>query len=118
MGLNVLSESSSDPQMNLTQIMDGVTTMEHSMGLAPFHADVVQFWRGTEAAMTPTLVVVYNGPMGEGWFHQAGKLWEDPKLANFIDPMSLMRVRRTTHLWPGRTSQSTSCSRRAPSIVR
>ena len=100
MGLNVLSESASDPQMNLTQIMDGVTTMEHSMGLAPFHDDVVQFWRGTEAGMTPTLVVVYNGPMGEGWFHQAGKLWEDPKLANFIDPMSLMRVRRTTHLWP------------------
>lgn len=100
MGLNVLSESASDPQMNLTQLMDGVTTIEHSMGLAPFHDDVVRFWRGTEAGMTPTLLVVYNGPMGEGWFHQAGKLWEDPKLANFIDPMSLMRIRRTTHLWP------------------
>ena len=100
MGLNVLSESSSDPQMNLTQLLDGVTTIEHSMGLAPFHDDIVQFWRGTTAGMTPTLVVVYNGPMGEGWFHQANKLWEDPKLANFIDPMSLMRVRRTTHLWP------------------
>ena len=100
MGLNVLSESSSDPQMNLTQLMDGVTTIEHSMGLAPFHDDVVQFWRGTAAGMTPTLLVVYNGPMGEGWFHQASKLWEDPKLANFIDPMSLMRIRRTTHLWP------------------
>ena len=100
MGLNVLSESASDPQMNLTQLLDGVTTIEHSMGLAPFHDDIVQFWRGTTAGMTPTLVVVYNGPMGEGWFHQAGKLWEDSKLANFIDPMSLMRVRRTTHLWP------------------
>ncbi len=100
MGLNVLSESSSDPQMNLTQILDGVTTIEHSMGLAPFHDDVVQFWRGTTAGMTPTLLVVYNGPMGEGWFHQASKLWEDPKLTRFIDPMSLMRIRRTTHLWP------------------
>ena len=100
MGLNVLSESASDPQMNLTQLLDGVSTIEHSMGLAPFHDDVVRFWRGTEAGMTPTLLVVYNGPMGEGWFHQASKLWEDPKLANFIDPMSLMRIRRTTHLWP------------------
>lgn len=99
LGLNVLSESSSDPQMNLTQIMDGVTTIEHSMGLAPFYGDIVRFWRGTTAGMTPTLLVVYNGPMGEGWFHQASKLWEDAKLANFIDPMSLMRVRRTTHLW-------------------
>ena len=100
LGLNVLSESSADPQMNLTQIMDGVTGIEHSMGLAPFYNDVVRFWRGTEAGMTPTLLVVYNGPYGEGWFHQANKLWEDPKLTNFIDPMSLMRVRRNTHLWP------------------
>ncbi len=100
LGLNVLSESAADPQMNLTQIMDGVTGIEHTMGLAPFHDDVVRFWAGTEAGMTPTLSVVYNGPMGEGWFHQAGELWEDPKLTNFIDPMSLMRVRRNTHLWP------------------
>lgn len=100
LGLNVLSESAADPQMNLTQIMDGVTGLEHTMGLAPFHDDVVRFWAGTEAGMTPTLSVVYNGPMGEGWFHQAGELWEDPKLTNFIDPMSLMRVRRNTHLWP------------------
>ena len=100
LGLNVLSESAADPQMNLTQIMDGVTVIEHSMGLAPFHDDVVRFWAGTDAGMTPTLSVVYNGPMGEGWFHQAGELWEDPKLTNFIDPMSLMRVRRNTHLWP------------------
>ena len=99
LGLNVVSESSADPQMNFTQIMDGVTGIEHSMGLAPFHDDVVEFWRGTEAGMTPTLLVVYNGPYGEGWFHQASKLWEDPKLTNFIDPMSLMRVRRNTHLW-------------------
>ncbi len=100
LGLNVLSESSSNPHMNLTQLMDGVTGIEHSMGLAPFYDDVVRFWRGTDAGMTPTLTVVYNGPMGEGWFHQADKLWEDPKLTRFIDPMSLMRVRNTTHLWP------------------
>ena len=100
LGLNVLSESSANPQMNLTQIMDGVTGIEHSMGLAPFHDDVVRFWQGTDAGMTPTLLVVYNGPMGEGWFHQANKLWEDPKLTRFIDPMSLMRIRNTTHLWP------------------
>ena len=100
LGLNVLSESSADPQMNLTQILDGVTGIEHSMGLAPFQDDIVRFWTGTDAGMTPTLLVVYNGPFGEGWFHQADKLWEDPKLTNFIDPMSLMRVRRNTHLWP------------------
>ncbi|NNM32290.1 MAG: amidohydrolase family protein, partial [Gemmatimonadetes bacterium] len=60
----------------------------------------VDFWRGTGASMTPTLLVVYNGAMGEGWFHQSDKLWEDPKLTRFVDPMSLQRIRLTTHLWP------------------
>jgi imidazolonepropionase-like amidohydrolase len=100
LGLNVVSESASDPQMNLTQLLDGVTGIEHSMGLAPFHDDIVRFWGGTAAGMTPTLLVVYNGHMGEGWFHQGSKLWEDGKLTRFITPEQLMRVRSSTHLWP------------------
>lgn len=100
LGLNVLSESSSDPQMNFTQLMDGVTGIEHSMGLWPFHDDVVRYWGGTKAGMTPTLLVGYNVAMGEGWYHQASKLWQDPKLTRFITPEQLMRVRSPVHLWP------------------
>ena len=97
-GLNVVSESNGDPQMNLTQILDGVTGIEHSMGLAPFYSDLTKFWGATAAGNTPTLLVVYNGPMGEGWYHQATKLWEDPKLTRFLTPEHLMRLRSTTHL--------------------
>jgi len=97
-GLNVVSESNGDPQMNLTQILDGVTGIEHSMGLAPFYSDITKFWGATAAGNTPTLLVVYNGPMGEGWYHQATKLWEDPKLTRFLTPEHLMRLRSTTHL--------------------
>ncbi|MSR02672.1 MAG: hypothetical protein EXR94_08030 [Gemmatimonadetes bacterium] len=100
LGLNVVSESSSDPQMNFTQLMDGVTGIEHSMGLAPFYDDVIRYWGGTSAGMTPTLLVVYNGKMGEGWYHQGRKLWEDAKLTRFIAPEQLMRIRNPTHLWP------------------
>jgi len=100
LGLNVISESSSDPQMNFTQLLDGVTGIEHTMGLVPFHDDVVKYWGGTGAGMTPTLLVVYNGKMGEGWYHQGRKLWEDPKLTQFVTPEQLMRVRNPTHLWP------------------
>lgn len=100
LGLNVVSESSGDPQMNFTQLMDGVTGIEHSMGLFPFYDDVVKYWGGTGAGMTPTLLVVYNGKMGEGWYHQGRKLWEDPKLTRFVTPDQLMRVRNPTHLWP------------------
>lgn len=100
LGLNVVSESNADPQMNLTQLMDGVTGIEHSMGLVPFYDDVVKYWGGTTAGNTPTLLVVYNGAMGEGWYHQGSKLWEDPKLTRFIAPEQLMRIRNSTHLWP------------------
>jgi len=100
LGLNVLSESSGNPQMNLTQIMDGVTGIEHSMGLATFYEDMVRFWGASRAGMTPTLIVQYGGRMGEGWMHQRDKLWEDKKLTQFITPQHLMRLRRTTHMWP------------------
>lgn len=100
LGLNVLSESSGNPQMNLTQILDGVTGIEHSMGLATFYDDVIRFWGATDAGMTPTLGVVYGGPSGEGWFHQRERLWKDEKLTRFIAPQHLMRLRRTTVMWP------------------
>lgn len=100
LGLNVLSESSGNPQMNLTQIMDGVTGIEHSMGLATFYNDMVRFWGASRAGMTPTLIVQYGGRMGEGWMHQRDKLWEDKKLTQFITPQHLMRLRRTIHMWP------------------
>jgi imidazolonepropionase-like amidohydrolase len=100
LGLNVVSESNADPQMNFTQLLDGITGIEHSMGLAPFYDDVVRFWGGTAAGMTPTLLVAYNGPFGEGWYHQGSQLWKDPKLTRFITAEQLMRVRNPTHLWP------------------
>jgi WD40 repeat protein len=100
LGLNVLSETAGDPQMNLTQLLDGVTGLEHSMGLAPFYDDIVKYWGGTTAGMTPTLLVVYNGAMGEGWYHGASKLWQDEKLTRFITPEHLMRVRSPIRLWP------------------
>ncbi|MEO7964958.1 MAG: amidohydrolase family protein, partial [Gemmatimonadaceae bacterium] len=99
LGLNVVSESAADPQMNFTQIVDGVTGIEHSMGLHPFHDDVVRLWGGTKAGMTPTLLVGYNVAMGEGWYHQESKLWKDPKLTRFITPEQLMRVRSPVKLW-------------------
>ncbi|MBK6843198.1 MAG: amidohydrolase family protein [Gemmatimonadetes bacterium] len=88
LGLNVLSESSGDPQMNFTQLLDGVTGIEHSMGLHPFHDDVVQYWGGTKAGMTPTLLVGYNVPMGEGWYHQPASCGKIPSSRASSPPSS------------------------------
>jgi hypothetical protein len=97
LGLNLVTESFADPQMNLTQIVDGFTGIEHTMGLTPLYEDVVELFAATKIGMTPTLIVVYDGPSGESWFHQRERLWEDQKLLHFFRRDDLIRFRRPTH---------------------
>ena len=42
LGINIISESFGNPQMNMTQIVDGFTGLEHTMGLEPIYDDVIQ----------------------------------------------------------------------------
>lgn len=96
-GVNLISESFADPQMNLTQLVDGFTGLEHSMGLTPLYEDVRKLFGHSSIGMTPTLIVVYNGPAGETFFHMRERLWEDEKLSNFFRKDELLRFRRPTH---------------------
>jgi imidazolonepropionase-like amidohydrolase len=77
-------------------LMDGVSGIEHTVGLTPLYDDVRRLWSATGAGNTPTLIVSYNGPQGETAFHQSERLWEDPKLLRFFSPDHLMRYRRPT----------------------
>jgi hypothetical protein len=58
MGVNVVAETAVDFQMNWTMLMDGVTGLEHTVGLTPLYDDVVRLWAATGAGNTPTLIVV------------------------------------------------------------
>ncbi len=98
-GLNLVTESFADPQMNLTELADGYTGIEHTFGLTPLYEDVLSFFASTKAGMTPTLVVVYNGPSGDQYFHMRERLWEDPKLLRFFRQDELVRLRRPTHFF-------------------
>jgi len=100
LGVNLVAESFGDPQMNLTQIIDGFTGLEHSMGLEPLYEDVIKLFAASEIGMTPTLIVVYNGPSGETYFYQSERLWEDEKLLNFFRKDELLRYRRPNFFWP------------------
>jgi len=99
-GINLVTESFGNPQMNLTQLIDGYTGIEHTMGIEPIYDDIIKMFSVTEVGMTPTLIVVYNGPSGETYFHQHERLWEDEKLSNFFRKDELIRLRRPTHYWP------------------
>ncbi len=97
LGLNVLAETAGNPTMNLTQVIDGETGLEHSMGLTPLYDDVVRLLTATEVGITPTLLVVYNGPWGQAYFQMSERVWEDEKLLRFARADRLLTARRSTH---------------------
>jgi len=97
MGVNVVAETAVDFQMDWTMLMDGISGLEHTVGLTPLYDDVIRLWSATKAGNTPTLIVSYNGPAGEQLFHQSERLWEDPKLLTFFPKDELLRFRRPTH---------------------
>ncbi|MEQ8763748.1 MAG: amidohydrolase family protein [Planctomycetota bacterium] len=97
LGINIVTESFADPQMNLTQIVDGFTGIEHTLGLTPLYEDVLRLFAHSDIGVDPTLIVVYNGVSGEDWFRQREKVWENEKLLHFFRADELRRYRRPTH---------------------
>jgi imidazolonepropionase-like amidohydrolase/Tol biopolymer transport system component len=95
LGMEVVPEGGSLFEMNMTMIADGHTTIEHSLPVQHIYDDVLQFWRGSGTAYTPTLVVAYGGPFGENYWYQKTKVWEEPILAKWTPrPLIDARSRR------------------------
>lgn len=99
LGVNVVSETAGNSQMNFAQIVDGFTGLEHSMGLSPLYQDVIELFKASEIGVTPTLLVVYNGPAGQAYFNQNERVWENEKLLNFATKDQLIGFKRGSHYW-------------------
>lgn len=97
--LNVVSETAGDLQMSLSLLVDGVSGLEHTMGASPLYNDVTELFKASGAGLTPTLLVVYNGPWGQFNFTQEEKVWDDPKLLNFLRKEDLLANRRRPHIF-------------------
>jgi imidazolonepropionase-like amidohydrolase len=97
LGLEVVPEGGSDFIHNMTEIADGHTTIEHALPVQNIYDDVVQFWRGSKTAWTPTLIVAYGGPFGEYHWYQHFPAWQEPIEAKWT-PQGLLdaRSRRPT----------------------
>jgi len=100
MEINVVCETAGNSLMNWTQIVDGMTGLEHTMGITPLYKDIIDLFKATEIGVTPTLLVVYNGPSGQSYFNQRERVWEDEKLLNFTTKENLLTFRRTSFFWP------------------
>ena len=91
----VVPEGGGDLFADLTMVLDGHTSIEHSLPVAPLYRDVRQLMAASGLGYSPTLLVSYGAPFGENWFFGAEDVWADPKLQRFT-PRSVLdpRARR------------------------
>jgi len=95
LGMMVVPEGGSTLAYNLTQVIDGHTTVEHNIPVAPLYEDVLRVMEAGKTAYTPTLVVGYGGLNGEYWFYQHDSVYTNPRLRHFTPPGLLdARARR------------------------
>jgi imidazolonepropionase-like amidohydrolase/Tol biopolymer transport system component len=90
--LSVVPEGGSLFQHNMTMLIDGHTTLEHSLPVAAIYDDVKQLWAAVGTAYTPTLVVAYGGSSGENYWYETTNVWEDPILSKYA-PRRLLDAR-------------------------
>jgi imidazolonepropionase-like amidohydrolase len=90
----VVPEGEGELEFDVTMILDGHTTVEHALPIAPLRKDVVTLFARSGTAYTPTLLVAYGGLEGDRWFHQHYELWKDERLARFVPQEIVDRLGR------------------------
>jgi imidazolonepropionase-like amidohydrolase len=93
LAMEVVPEGGSLFNHNMTMVVDGHTTVEHSLPVGKIYKDVVQLWSKAKTGYTPTLIVAYGGIMGENYWYAKTNVWDDQRLLNFVprsvvDPVS------------------------------
>jgi Tol biopolymer transport system component len=87
LGIMPTTEGGLDQKLNLTHGIDGYPGIEHTLPITPKFEDIFQWYKGTQVTNSPTLIVEYGGPFGEGWFYQTEDLIGDAKLRRFTHPV-------------------------------
>lgn len=95
LGIMPTTEGGLDQKLNLTHGIDGYPGIEHTLPITPKYDDIFEWYKGTQVVNSPTLIVEYGGPFGEGWFYQSEDLLGDAKLRRFTHPVDFdTKVRR------------------------
>jgi hypothetical protein len=95
--MEVVPEGGSTFANNITMVLDGHTTVEHNLPIAPLYEDVLRLYSASKTAYTPTQIVNYAGLSGEYWWYQHDSVWSNPRLRYFspvenLDARSRRRV--------------------------
>ena len=95
--MEVVPEGGSLLYYNESMVMDGHTTVEHSLPVPKLYKDVVTLFAKSQTGYTPTLIVGYGGLSGEYYWYQHTNVWENERLMHFT-PRDIVdaRSRRRT----------------------
>jgi Tol biopolymer transport system component/predicted amidohydrolase len=95
LGIMPTTEGGLDQKLNMTHGIDGYPGIEHTLPITPKYDDVFEWYKATQVTNSPTLIVEYGGPFGEGWFYQSENLLGDAKLRRFTHPVDVdTKIRR------------------------
>ena len=81
--MEVVPEGGSLLYFNESMVMDGHTTVEHSLPVPRLYKDVVTLFAKSQTGYTPTLIVDYGGLSGEYYWYQHANVWENERLLAF-----------------------------------
>ncbi len=114
LGVMVVPEGGMKFQHNMTEIVDGHTTIEHSLSIKTAYDDVLQLWSHNPVGYTPTFVVSFGGLEGERYWYQHTEVWKNERLLKFVprfvvEPRSMRRTmapdEHYNHIWVARTAK-------------
>jgi imidazolonepropionase-like amidohydrolase/Tol biopolymer transport system component len=100
LGLNVVPEGGALFMGNMTMLVDGHTTIEHSIPNAHLFDDVTQLWSQVDTAYTPTLIVAYGGIMGENYWYANTPVYDHELLLHFVPRQFIDPVARRPFIAP------------------
>jgi imidazolonepropionase-like amidohydrolase/Tol biopolymer transport system component len=104
LGIMVVPEGGALFQHNLTMVVDGHTSVEHTLPVENIYDDVAALWGATQVGYTPTLGVAYGGLAGENYWYARTNVWDNQRLMNFVpryivDPRSRRRTEAPDEEW-------------------
>ncbi len=83
LNMMVVPEGGGKLHQNISMLIDGHTGLEHSLPIPTGYHDLTSLWSATEFGYTPTFVVSYGGLMGEEYWYDRDKVWENPRLLRY-----------------------------------
>lgn len=85
----VVPEGGSTLFHNINMILDGHTTIEHALPVAPIYDPLLRLLSESGTGYTPTFVVAYGGQSGERYWYQHTNVWENKRLNQFVPRSSI-----------------------------